>query len=530
MYNDRELLAKTLMAEAGNQGPLGMLAAGSVIMNRVRSGNYGQGLQGVILKPGAFSPWNSVTGFAGGEQGQDMARITPSEQAYRIADALLSGQYEDPTGNATHFYNPDISDPSWGIRGGNEWRRIGEHVFGRADDRAKGPSRVINVGSDAPKLVASDTMAALGKGGGAVTPDQIAQSAQAQSTGMQDEQRPRGLLGGLFGNPDTMANLALAFNSMRLNPDPNLGAVLTAQMKDRRESQRKKDELNKTIAFFEKAKRPELAELARISPTAALTAYSQSTKPGYKAMTGAQVNQMYPGANLPADKLFNVSPTGQITQVGGGGVTVDMSGGGYKDKYWEEDVKSLAKRVDAMKQGGAVAAENLQTLQVMRDLYEQSPSGAIMGRFAEIFPEATDASAIVNSLRVSLAPKLRVEGSGSTSDIEYEGMLQSLGSFRNSPQANKAIIDLMIAKTELNVRRAEIANQVRPGGLDPYEAANQIQQLENQLWNNNPLIQQVKELAGAAPMRVEKPNNGSAATVGKPTHRFNPETGQVEEF
>ena len=88
MYNDRELLAKTLMAEAGNQGPLGMLAAGSVIMNRVRSGNYGQGLQGVILKPGAFSPWNSVTGFAGGEQGQDMARITPSEQAYRIADAL----------------------------------------------------------------------------------------------------------------------------------------------------------------------------------------------------------------------------------------------------------------------------------------------------------------------------------------------------------------------------------------------------------------------------------------------------------
>ncbi len=131
---DRELLAKTLMAEAGNQGVEGMLAAGSVIMNRAQGGGYGQGVEGVIMKPGAFSPWNSVTGFAGGQQGQNMAAIRPTMQAYQIADALLSGQYEDPTGGATHFYNPDISNPSWGTRGGGNWKRIGAHVFGRADD------------------------------------------------------------------------------------------------------------------------------------------------------------------------------------------------------------------------------------------------------------------------------------------------------------------------------------------------------------------------------------------------------------
>ena len=131
---ERELLAKTLMAEAGNQGVEGMLAAGSVIMNRARGGGYGQGVEGVIMKPGAFSPWNSVTGFAGGQQGQNMAAIRPTTQAYQIADALLSGQYEDPTGGATHFYNPDFSNPSWGTRGGGNWKRIGAHVFGRADD------------------------------------------------------------------------------------------------------------------------------------------------------------------------------------------------------------------------------------------------------------------------------------------------------------------------------------------------------------------------------------------------------------
>jgi hypothetical protein len=252
MYNDRELLAKTLMAEAGNQGYLGMLAAGSVIMNRVNSGGYGKGIQGVIMKPGAFSPWNSVTGAARGEQGQNMAAIKPSEEAYRVADQLLSGQAEDPTGGATHFYNPDISSPSWGVQGGGNWTKIGAHVFGRADDPNKGPSMLVNLSSkpSAAASGAADTMAASGKGGGTVTPDQIAQQAQMQSQGQQPEQ-PRGLLGNFFGDPDRMAALAMALNSMRLNPDPNLSAVLSAQMKERREERKSALQVNKTADWLE---------------------------------------------------------------------------------------------------------------------------------------------------------------------------------------------------------------------------------------------------------------------------------------
>lgn len=133
--NDRELLARTLQAEAGNQGLGGMIAAGSVIMNRV-GGGYGSNVRDVILAPGQFSAWNSLTGYAGGEQGQNMD-FTPSAEAYKAADTLLSGQYEDITGGATHYYNPDISQPSWG-QGGN-WKRIGDHVFGKADaGRKKG--------------------------------------------------------------------------------------------------------------------------------------------------------------------------------------------------------------------------------------------------------------------------------------------------------------------------------------------------------------------------------------------------------
>ena len=111
--NTRLMLARTLQAEAGNQGPEGMLAVGAVIRNRAAAGKYGDGLQGVIMKPGQFSAWNGATEYRNGEQGQNM-NFQPNAEALAAADAVLAGQYEDVTGGATHYYNPDISQPKWG--------------------------------------------------------------------------------------------------------------------------------------------------------------------------------------------------------------------------------------------------------------------------------------------------------------------------------------------------------------------------------------------------------------------------------
>ena len=139
MYSNRDLLAKTLQAEAGNQGLGGMLAVGSVIANRMGSG---QSWRDVILAPGQFSAWNKVTGYAGGEQGQDMAALEPSEDAYAAADAILSGDFVDVTGGATHYYNPDISQPNWGASAGGDWQRIGAHLFGKAGAFKTGASEM----------------------------------------------------------------------------------------------------------------------------------------------------------------------------------------------------------------------------------------------------------------------------------------------------------------------------------------------------------------------------------------------------
>lgn len=136
-------LARTLQAEAGNQGYHGMIDVGSVIRNRAAEGGYGDGIGGVIMKPGQFSAWNSVTGYAKGEQGHNM-NFTPKDEAMMAADAILSGNYQDRTGGATHYYAviPDVSGvPKWSNA---SFKKIdGAHYFGRADGK-------ITAGRDVP--------------------------------------------------------------------------------------------------------------------------------------------------------------------------------------------------------------------------------------------------------------------------------------------------------------------------------------------------------------------------------------------
>lgn len=248
--SDRDILAKTIQAEAGNQGAQGMLAVGSVIMNRVKAPGYGGSIQDVILKPGQFSPWNSETNYAGGAQGQDMMNLVASPQVYAITDAVLSGKAPDPTSGATHFYNDRISNPSWGAeKQGGDWTRINSHLFGKAD-----------AGRSSNQLVADDAMRAIGK-----QPIGLADANIKENSQMMQQQRPRGLLadfgiqkmqegaegetGQRFYNRDTfkdrLADLAVAFGKMGIMGLDEPAAAVA----NRRAEKRK---LNKTAEYLDK--------------------------------------------------------------------------------------------------------------------------------------------------------------------------------------------------------------------------------------------------------------------------------------
>ena len=137
--SDLEILARTIEAEAGGESKIGKLAVGAVIQNRVNKQSWmGKDIKSVILKPGQFSPWNSYTNYAGGEQGKAMltAAKKPSKESYEAAQKILSGVYKDPTGGATHFVNPKVgSKPSWYKKFKKHGvDKIGQHEFGSPDD------------------------------------------------------------------------------------------------------------------------------------------------------------------------------------------------------------------------------------------------------------------------------------------------------------------------------------------------------------------------------------------------------------
>jgi len=211
-----------------------MTAAGNVIMNRANTPGYGDGVRGVIMKPGQFSPMNSVTGYARGEQGQDIDALRPTETAYMVADSLLQGTAGDITGGATHFFNPDISNPSWAQ--GKDFTRIGDHVFGRAD---AGRGTTQNTGATAMRPT---TM------------------TQGQPATMPQEQQQPGGIRGLLSNPDFLDSLAIGFGSLTQNPNQALMQMSADRVAGRAQTRQDTAATNRTVEYLRSQGRDDLAD------------------------------------------------------------------------------------------------------------------------------------------------------------------------------------------------------------------------------------------------------------------------------
>lgn len=141
---DRDYAVRAMLAEAGNQGPAGMIAVANVIRNRAATGRYGgKTLRDVVLAKGQFEPFMPhVKGTA-----NDPSRFSPNSPKYREAadlfDALNAGAIPDVTKGATHFYAPAAQSalgrnkPAWAK---GEGQRLGDHVYyspeGRVDPSA----------------------------------------------------------------------------------------------------------------------------------------------------------------------------------------------------------------------------------------------------------------------------------------------------------------------------------------------------------------------------------------------------------
>lgn len=125
--DDRELLIRTVLGEAGNQEPAGMAAVVHNVLNRVGDPEFGGSIHDVALKPNAYEANTPPS---------KMMRFSPNSESWRraesVVDSVLSGKAPDPTNGAVHFYQPDLqrslgrSVPSW-AKGPSV--QVGAHVF-----------------------------------------------------------------------------------------------------------------------------------------------------------------------------------------------------------------------------------------------------------------------------------------------------------------------------------------------------------------------------------------------------------------
>jgi spore germination cell wall hydrolase CwlJ-like protein len=110
--NDRELLARVVKREAGNQSDKGQQAVVEVILNRVKSKRFPNTIRGVVYQKGQFSCASVLF---------SSKKSIPTKQNYKNVDLVLQGKVNNLPDNVVYF--------SKGPQGSGIYKKIGAHYF-----------------------------------------------------------------------------------------------------------------------------------------------------------------------------------------------------------------------------------------------------------------------------------------------------------------------------------------------------------------------------------------------------------------
>lgn len=272
--------------------------------------------------------------------------------------------------------------------------------------------------------------------------------------------------GGILADPDRRARLAMALEGMMLNP--NQGVIQAAQAGI--EQRQSKSQVNKTMEWLRGQPGGErfaaMADAVGVGP--ALQLYLESQKAGGKVLTGEQINQMYPGANVPAGNLYNLSPDGKVSQVGGGQQNISFVSESEHDKYigkvfgqqYEQvqasanasyDMMNTADRLEALMQDpnfiSGTGAESIMSAKRIIEILGGNPAEV---ESMEAF-KALSAEMALNKMGGSL-------GAGfSNADRDFViSMVPNLGT---TAAGNAMIIEMMRTIANRNIEIAVLADQ-----------------------------------------------------------------------
>lgn len=112
---ERQLLYRLVMAEAGSEIYEGQVAVANVVLNRVKSKKFPNTVKGVIYQKNQFTPVMSGR----------LNRIVPNKSVKKAVDAALAGEKVVPD-DVVYFLNPRYSN---GRSKRKFYKAIGNHYF-----------------------------------------------------------------------------------------------------------------------------------------------------------------------------------------------------------------------------------------------------------------------------------------------------------------------------------------------------------------------------------------------------------------
>lgn len=153
------LLAYTLLGEAAGEGREGMEAVMWTIRNRAESGRYPDNPAAVATQKDSrgvhqYSAWNTKKSGGNAPKSRFSTSSPEFKEALEVAQRVMAGEVQDPTGGATHFYAEGSPKPNWFEAEGPAGEvKIGNHRFAAR-----------NTAIDAARTAAEATEAMTGGG------------------------------------------------------------------------------------------------------------------------------------------------------------------------------------------------------------------------------------------------------------------------------------------------------------------------------------------------------------------------------
>jgi hypothetical protein len=187
---------------------------------------------------------------------------------------------------------------------------------------------------------------------------------QAPQMPQQAPQQP-GLLSRLGGgisnylsDPENRARLAAGFNTMRLNPDPNIAAMAQSRIESSQQQKLLKSQANKTAAVLRAQGQAELADMIEQNPEMALDITKAFYANQFKSPSVFQ-------QKLDAAKKLGLTDEQAFERaMSGSGTTINMPGGAETEIYKTAIQKDYALAEEAQKSLSSIANLN-QTIDLI---------------------------------------------------------------------------------------------------------------------------------------------------------------------